>query len=447
MIYNKKISTFAENGKKITLFSLALPLFFENIFVLMYGTVNTYLLSGYSDIAVSATSVSNELISVVSVLINMVVSGTVIVSSFAIGSNNTERAGSICFTGISIVLFISLVFGIAMSANSSFLMRVMNLEGDVQKTAVEYFKIIAATLPVTAALSFFNNMLICNGYSKHTMAAGLIGNVLNVTFCYMILYVNLSLPFSKITGVAIASVLSRLINLIISIILFAKKRCPFKRIFSKKSVFGILRIGIPAGMCLFSYSLSQTVTTSIVATLGVTVISAKVYITNIINYTSKMGYSIGNAGGILMGRYRGAGDFDSIKALFKQNIVIAMIFNVLLSIIAYIFHRPLLYMFTKDEQTIKLAGTIMFIDIFLEIGRAINNVAEIALNANGDVKTTLVFSVVTCWLFGVLLAYLLCITAGMGLIGLWIAFAINEIVKGTAYLFRWKTGKWKKFRI
>lgn len=447
MIYNKKISTFVENGKKITLFSLALPLFFEYIFALMYGTANTYLLSGYSDLAVSATSVSNELMTVVNVLMNMVVSGTVIVSSVALGSKNTERAGGICYTGICIILFISLAFGAVLSTNAAFFTGIMNLEGEVQQTAIQYFRIIAATLPVTAALSFFNNMLICNGYSKYTMVSGLTGNVLNVVFCYLVLYTNISLPFSKISGVAIASVLSKLINITIVIFIFVKNKCPFRRIFNKKTVLDILRIGIPAGMCLFSYSLSQTVTTSFVATLGITVISAKVYITNIINYTSRLGYSIGNAGGILMGRHRGAGDFDSIKALFKQNIFIAILFNVLLSVLAFVFHRPLLSLFTKDEQTLKLAGTIMFIDIFLEIGRAINNVAEIALNSNGDVKTTLIFSVVTCWLFGVLLAYLLCITAGMGLVGLWIAFAVNELAKGTAYLIRWKTGKWKNLKI
>lgn len=447
MIYDKKVSTFVEKGKKITLFSLAIPLFFEYIFALLYGTANTLLLSGYSDLAVSATSVTNEILGVVTVLINMVVTGTVIVSSVSLGANDTNRAGGICFTGLGMVLGISIVFGVIMSVNARFFTDIMNLDGDVQKLAIEYFTIISATFPLTALLSFFNQIIICNGYSRFIMLSGLCGNVLNVILCYIVLYINIALPASKIVCVAIASVLSRAVNLCIVVLIFFTKKCPINRTFNKKTVFDILRIGIPAGMCLFSYSLSQTITTSFVVTLGVTVISAKVYINNIINYSSKVGYAIGQAGGVLMGRHRGAGDFYSIKKLFNQNICFAIFFNIVLSTVVYIFHKPLLSLFTKDEQIVKLAGAIMLIDIFVEIGRAINNVAEVALNANGDVKTTFVFSVATCWLFGVLLAYILCIKIGLGLVGLWIAFAVSELVKCAAYLVRWKSGKWKTLKV
>lgn len=447
MFYNKQVTTFVENGKKITLFSLALPLFFEHIFALLYGTANTYLLSGYSNIAVSATSVSNEILSVVTVLINMVVTGTVIVSSVSIGSNDYERAGKTSFTGLAFVFGISFVFGVIMSSNATLFTGLMNLDATTQTIAVEYFKIMAAFLPFTAILTFFNQIVICNGYSKFTMFGGITGNIINVLLCYAVLYTNICLPYSKIACVALASVISRLINLIIVIYIFVKKKCPIRRSFNKKTAFDILRIGVPAGMCLFSYSLSQTVTTSFVASLGVTVISAKVYISNIINYTSKLGYAIGSANAVLTGRHRGANNFDSIKQLFKQNLTLAISFNVFLSVLAFVFHRPLISLFTKDEKTLQLAGSIMLIDIILEIGRAINNVTENSLNANGDVKTTLIFSIITCWLFGVLLAYLLCITAGLGLVGLWIGFAVQELAKGTAYLIRWKSGKWKNLKV
>lgn len=83
----------------------------------------------------------------------------------------------------------------------------------------------------------------------------------------------------------------------------------------------------------------------------------------------------------------------------------------------------------------------------LEIGRGFNHIAEGSLSANGDVRTILIISVVSCWLCSVFFGYLLCVKAGLGLTGLWIGFAADEFFKVLFYLLRWRSGKWQKMKI
>ena len=73
MIYDKSISCFEENGRKITLFSLFVPLLFENIFLQLYGTFNTLLLQRYNEDAVTAISVSESIVSIAVVLLTMAI--------------------------------------------------------------------------------------------------------------------------------------------------------------------------------------------------------------------------------------------------------------------------------------------------------------------------------------------------------------------------------------
>ena len=36
---------------------------------------------------------------------------------------------------------------------------------------------------------------------------------------------------------------------------------------------------------------------------------------------------------------------------------------------------------------------------------------------------------------------------GMGLVGIWIAMAVDEILRGLLFVYRWYSGKWKNRRL
>ena len=87
---------------------------------------------------------------------------------------------------------------------------------------------------------------------------------------------------------------------------------------------------------------------------------------------------------------------------------------------------------------------ILFIEVFLEIGRAINIYATNALRAAGDVFYPFYVGLVVQWSVAVGIGYLLGIYFGLGLIGMWCAFAIDENIRGVIFVKRWNSFKWAK---
>lgn len=444
MLYNREISEITENGKRISIISLGIPLLLESVFTMLYGTFNTLILSGYSDTAVSAASVSNQLLDIAVVTVNMFIKGTVIISSVAFGSHDTKKAERVAGNGFLSVMFISLAFGTAFFFGNGRLVELMKLRGESGTLAREFMKISSVFFPVTALLSYVNNMLICNGFTRYSMFSGVCSNFLSIALSYFALYGNINLKISAIASVALAGVIAKIIGLIISIVLFFTSKCAFKFSFNRSIIMNIAKFGIPAGMCLFSYSLSQTVTTSFVTALGVAVINAKVYISGIVGYVSKGSYALGSAGSIIMGRYKGAGETEKTEKLFKQNIFLAVLLNLALSCLCLLFCKRLMGIFTEEDEIIKSAGVIFLLDIFVEIARGINHISENALNSNGDVKFTLTVSVFSGWFFSVLFSYILCCHFNLKLIGLWTAFLCDEAFRAAVYLLRWKSKKWKE---
>ena len=103
----------------------------------------------------------------------------------------------------------------------------------------------------------------------------------------------------------------------------------------------------------------------------------------------------------------------------------------------------------RDSNTsvVNLGHKIMFICIFLEIGRTANLVIINSMRAAGDVKFPTYLGMASMWGVSVLLGYLFGIVFDFGLVGIWIAMALDEIVRGVVVYIRWKRGTWRGKRI
>lgn len=444
-LYNKELSTFEAGEESVNLIKTALPKLFDYGSIYIVGSVSTAMLSWYSQDAVSAVNVALQVLNLIIILFNIILTGGNFTLSFELGRNNRKRASEIVGTAFCIDVLLAAVLGAVLFFMSHQVAEMMNLQGEVCDMASQYLKMCAAFLPITVLVSFFVTVLICTGHSLQACIISVINNVVNVLLCYVALYSGWGVMPDGVLGVAAARIIAQAAALFAGVCMYAYGRCPFKLCFKPSMFRRIIKIGLPGGMCSVSYNFAQTITTAIIATFGTLIINSKVYYTNILCYVPVISVSIGFAGGILIGRYKAVGDYKSIKELCAQNLRLTILINLSLTILIYIFRKQLLSIFTDDAFIIELAGRIMLIDIFVELGRAMNNVFENAYCACGDVKTTMIVSICSCWLGSVLLTYILGVHLGWGLVGCWIAFAADELFKATIYLLRWKTGRWMRF--
>ena len=95
----------------------------------------------------------------------------------------------------------------------------------------------------------------------------------------------------------------------------------------------------------------------------------------------------------------------------------------------------------------KRVGIVLLIEIFPEIGRSVNIIMVQCLQAAGDIRTPMFVGIFGMWLCAVNLAYILGIHLGWGLVGIWIAMAIDECVRALIFVWRWHSGKWKNRKL
>jgi len=102
----------------------------------------------------------------------------------------------------------------------------------------------------------------------------------------------------------------------------------------------------------------------------------------------------------------------------------------------------LLQLFTHNKEIIAVGSSVMLVVFILEPGRTFNLVVINALRAAGDVKFPVYMGIISMWGVSITLSYLLAIHFRLGLVGMWIAFAVDEWLRGLLMLWRWKSYRW-----
>lgn len=255
------------------------------------------------------------------------------------------------------------------------------------------------------------------------------------------------MPALGVEGAAISTATCRGIAMLLLFIVVRRtivKRIPWN-VFVKfpwRELKNLLRVGLPSAGEQVSYSSSQMVITYFINMLGVEALATRTYCVNLIMFAYLFCISIALGGAIcighLVGHGRTRGAFLLGKLVMRLSIIITASLSLLLAI-AGPWVMPLL---SSNPEIISLGCTILWIDVLLEFGRPTNIFATNALRAAGDVNYPFYVGVVVMWSVAVVAAYFAGIVFGLGLVGMWLAFACDENIRGVVFIRRWYSMKW-----
>ena len=432
---------------RVGLAQIALPMLLEMVLRTTVQLADVAFISRVSDTLVNAVNVSGQYIVLCLIVCSAVATGTIVCINQAIGMHNYQKVNKLASITVMLNMLLGLLFGALFYFGADEMLVIMSLEAEAIAAAERYMHIVGGLMVFQTVSIVLNNLCRSMGHTRAPLAINMTSNIINLAGNYIsIFHPEWMGGVDPLTGVAVSSVLGCFGGMVlaVAIVLRSGVRLSLRHLrpFPAEDVKLALSIGIPGGMNNLAYSLSQLVTTAIISITGDTVMAAKVYVSNIVQYVALLGFAFSSASTIMVGYRVGAGNFDEAKKLRSIVTRIALVSNMAFSLLIMAIHEPLLRFFTHDPVILELAATIIMIDFVVEIGRALNNSISGALQAAGDVNYQLVVNQGSGWLISVGGSYLLGIVFGWGLHGVWIAFAADELFRGLLLLRRWKSDKW-----
>lgn len=427
---------------------LSWPIFVELFLRVFIGNINVWMISQYSESAVAAVGAANQLLNLSVFIYGFITVGAQIIIAQLIGAEKREQIKQVISTALIGSFILGIIISLIFMMFPEQLLYFMNLPENIVEIGVSYVQIYGASLFITSISSAIIAVLRSHGQTKAALIIPTIAIVFAVIGNYFALYGPFGLPHLGVEGLAISAVISNFISLIFAFIILNRVigfnifKLQFKDI-SFVMLKRILTLGLPSSGENLSYTASQVVVTMIVASLGENMLVAKSYVTAITQFVYLFAASLGQGNQIMIGRNVGAKEFDRAYNRGKRTVVIAMIFTAVISIFTWLAIEPIMHIFTYNPEIIAIAKIVFFVDIFLELGRTVNMIMVGSLNATGDVKFPLICSLIVLWIISLPFSYLLAIPVHLGLVGVWLAYAIDEGLRAVLLIKRWQSGIWR----
>ncbi|MBO5979014.1 MAG: MATE family efflux transporter [Bacteroidales bacterium] len=427
--------------------SLAGPIFIETLLVMTLGAVDTFMLSRYSDNSVAAVGVVNQLMNLVFLLFEVISLGTSILCSQYIGAGRRDKVVQV----VGISLMFNLLSGVILSSClylfADDMLLLMGLRPDLMSEGLPYMKIVGGFAFFQAISLSLSASLRSADKAKYPMYVSVVVNILNIIGNYTLIFGKFGMPALGVEGAAISTSVCRFVSVVILFVVLFKKHIPSfpKELFTPfpwVELKNLLKIGIPSAGEHFSYSLSQVVITYFINMISNQALATRSYVVNIVMFTYIFALSIAQGGAILIGHLVGMKKIKAAHAIGKRVMRLGVAMSVSLSLVTAIFGRHILGMLTTDPWIISTGATILWIEILLENGRALNFFGVNSLRSAGDIYFPVLVGIVVMWGVQVVGSYVLGISLGWGLIAMWAVFALDENIRGFIFLRRWNSFKW-----
>ncbi|KAG2486121.1 hypothetical protein HYH03_015216 [Edaphochlamys debaryana] len=189
-----------------------------------------------------------------------------------------------------------------------------------------------------------------------------------------------------------------------------------------------LRLGIPGGLSLAFEAGCFDFSTVLAGRLGPTATAAHAAALSLVTLTyTACPFALATAGAIRVGNMLGAGEPTAARRAGILAVALSGGFMALAGVAWLVLRGQLGRVFSEDPAVVEIFKQLALFAALFQISDGLMGSSQGVLRGCGHQHLTAVFNLIGFWLVGVLLAWLLCFHAGMGLNGLWTGIAAGDM--------------------
>jgi len=437
-----------EINENTSMFLLAGPIFGELLLNILLSNVDTVMLSHYSENAVGAVGIANQMMFLFIIMFNVIAGATGVVVAQYLGAKKTDNMNQI----YTLALTFNLTLGAILSAVVFFFrdgfMTMLKVDDIQVKDATAYMGIVGGFLFLQAGYNVMVQILRCHGYTRIGMYISLAVNVVNIIGNWLFLYGPLKFLNLGVAGVAISTVTARVLAFSVALCIFFRYKIGKISLrtlnpFPGQILLRMLKIGVPSAGENMAYSMYQLVLLSFITPMGPDASNAKVYSNTLMSFSVVFSNALAQATQIVTGHLVGAGKEDAADKRVMKTLRTSLPVAIGIATLNYFLCPWTLKIFAANAEVVELVQQVLLVGILLEIGRTTNLVVIGSMKAAGDVLFPVLMGLVCMWGCGIGVGYTFGVALSFGIGGVFLGTAADECIRGIIMLIRWRKGKWK----
>ena len=396
-------------------FALALSLALQNLLVYGVNMMDTLMLGRYSQDAMSGVSLCNQVQFLLQMLVVGAGEGAVVLGSQYWGQGRLEPIGHIIGAALRFGGALAVALFIAVLAFPGQILALLSNDPAVIAQGMAYFRIICFTYIVFTV----TNILVASLRSIGVVRIGYVISFstlcINVCLNWLLIYGHWGCPELGVRGAAIATLVSRTVELLI-VAYYLKCREKQLHLTVKKLVHidtsyirDYFHISFPVLLNQAQWGLAQMVQTGILGHLGGDATAANALAVQLYQVLSVICYGAASASGIVVGKTIGAGERERLRPLVRTLQALFIAIGLVSGGAIFLARGPMLALMggSLTPRARQLAGQFVVIIAVCTVGTAYQMACDNGIiRGGGDTGFSARMNLISMWLIVVPLSAL-----------------------------------------
>ena len=411
----KKILGFFTRDKGFyrTFFPLLVVISLQQLAAFAVNLVDNVMLGTYTELALSGATLVNQIQFVLQQISAGIGMGIVVLASQYWGQKRIEPIKKIISLGVKIGLLVGVLFFLAAQLFPHGLLALFTGDEAVIAEGMRYLKVISCTYIVFAV----SNSLM---YALQGVETAMVGTVMSVSTIvinaclnYCFIYGNFGAPELGVVGAAVATLASRVVELVIILayMLFLDKKLKMRLRELIRVDLSYLRdyvkVATPVVVSGALWGVAQGAQTAVLGHIGSNVIAANSIAVVVFQVFAVVGMCCANVGSVVMGKTVGEGRLDKVRAYSKTMQAIFFLLGLMSGALIFLLKDPIVRLYSVSEETKGLALQFLTVLSITTVGSCYEYPVESGIvGGGGHTKYAAWVDNLFMWLFTIPSAFL-----------------------------------------
>ena len=393
------------------LLRISLPIALQALMLALVAAADAFMLGRIEQNAMSAVSLATQIQFIQNMMVGSVVGTASILGAQYWGKCDTKTLDFIITLSLKLSGAVSLLFFLASEFIPSYLMMIFTNEEELIQIGAKYLRIAGWSYLLTGISQIYLVTMKITDHTGMTAVISVFTVCLNIILNAVFIFGAFGLPRMEAEGAALATVISRIVELLWSVIISFRKdyfSIKIKNFFNRNKdvTLDFFKCMLPIlGACIF-WGVGFTSYSAFMGHMGQDAAAANSVVSVIRDLVCCLSAGLATGAGIVVGNELGAGNLEKGKLYGDRMILISFLCG-FASTLLMLLSTPLIKNFVRlTPEAEKLLTGMMLIMAFYMIGRSVNSILINGVFGSGGDTLFDMYSLAVCmWLIAIPLAF------------------------------------------
>ena len=435
-----------------TFFVMTLTMAVQNLIVFGVNLADSVMMGAYSETALSGVGICNNIQFFLNMAASGISSGMTVIASQYWGKKDKEPIYKVSAVAMWLgIAFSGLIFAFATLA-PEMLIRLFTDKEAVIAQAVEYLDIIKHSYLLFTLSTILLSVLRSVETVKIGFYVSLSSFAINIFLNYALIYGKFGAPEMGIRGAAVATLVSRAIELAVVLIyvLFIDKKLKMnvKNLFvtDKEMIKDYFKTGLPLMMSSVSWGIAMSIQGAIIGRLVESAIAANSIATTIFQVATVICYASSNVVCVLIGKT--IGEKKPMEIIKKRSVNLQLIFlaiGVASSAILLLTKNLIIDFYNASPETVNITNQFIWVLSVTIIGTAYEVPALCGIvSGGGETSFVLKNDIIFMWLIVLPLSALSAFVFKFPVVVTFACLKADQVLKCAVAYFKVNSFNWVK---